>query len=211
MSSFKKLVFLSLIVLLPQTVLAAMSSTNYFIYADSLDYGGDLSTSTSNNLQDSVGSEAAIGYGTSTSYEVKAGYQGIEVGTLTLSLGSSSVSLGTLSTAGVVVTSSVLATVNTNSETGYTLSISSVSGSSLTAVSDGAVDGVGSTEEYGLALSGTHRAFVTDAAVVSSLALASYNSSVSDDATTLIFKAIRSSGTAANTYSQDLVLTAAVN
>lgn len=210
MRLFKTLLIVSLIILLPGIAQAAMSSTNYFIYADSLDYGGGESTSTSNNLQDSVGGEVAVGYSTSTSYEVKAGYQGIQVGSLTLNLSASSIDLGQPG-AGVVVTSSLIATIDTDSETGYTLSVSSVSGSALSAVGDGAVDGSGSAEEYGLAVSGEHRAYVTDAAVAASLVLSSFSSNVSADTTTLIFKAVRSSNSTAQTYSQNLVLTAAVN
>lgn len=206
----KTLSIISLIILLPHVAQAAMSSTNYFIYADSLDYGGGQATSASNNLEDSIGSEMAVGYSTSTSYEIKAGYQGIQVGSLTLSLTSNSINLGQPEV-GVVVSSSVVATVDTDSETGYTLSISSVSGSSLTAVGDGAVDGVGSAEEYGLAVSGVHSDYVTDAAVASSLVLSSFNSNITTDTTTLIFKAVRSSNSTAQTYSQDIILTAAVN
>lgn len=206
----KTLLVVSLIILLPGIAQAAMSSTNYFIYADSLDYGGGEATSTNNNLQDSVGGEVGVGYSTSTSYEVKAGYQGIQVGTLTLNLSTDSINLGQPE-AGTVVSSSLIATVDTDSETGYTLSVSSVSGSSLAAVGDGAVDGSGSAEEYGLAVSGTHRAYSTDAVVATNLVLSSFNSNVSSDTTTLIFKAVRSSISAAQTYSQNLVLTAAVN
>lgn len=210
MRLLKMLLILSLIILLPQVAQAAMSSTNYFIYADSLDYGGGEATSTSNNLQDSIGSEVAIGQSTSTNYEIKAGYQGIEIGTLTLTLNSNSIDFGQPA-AGTVVTSSLIATVDTNSATGYTLSVSDVSGSSLSAVGDGAVDGSGSTEEYGVAVSGSHAAYITDVAVANSLVLASYGSAASSDSTTLIFKAVRSSNSTAQTYSQNLVLIVAAN
>ncbi len=206
----KALLIISLIILSPNIAQAAMSSTNYFIYADSLDYGGGEATSTSNNLQDSIGSEAAVGGSTSTSYEVKAGYQGIDNGTLTLNLDSASINFGQ-PLAGIVVTSSLVAAVNTDSPTGYTLSISSVSGSALAAVSDGSVDGVGSTEEYGLAVSGVHAAYLNDVALANSLVLSSFGSIVNNDTTTLIFKAVRSADTTAQTYSQNLVLTAAAN
>ncbi|MCX6780052.1 MAG: hypothetical protein NT034_02625 [Candidatus Magasanikbacteria bacterium] len=206
----KTLLVIALILLLPGVAQAAMSSANYFIYADSLDYGGSESTSTSNNVQDSIGGEVALGSNTSTSYEIKAGYQSIEIGTLTLNLDSNTINFGQPA-AGVVVISSLVATIDTNSETGYSLSVSSVSGSSLTAVGDGAVDGVGSTEEYGLAVSGSHAAYVTDAAIVANLVLASSVTIASGDATTLTFKAVRSANTAAQSYSQTLVLTAAAN
>lgn len=194
---------------MPGVALAAMSSTNYYIYSDSLDYGGDLSTSTSNNLQDSIGGEIALGNSTSTSYQVKAGYQGVEFGTLTLSLNSNSVNLGQPAV-GVVASGSVIATVGTNSDSGYALSISGLSGTALSAVSDGTVDGSGSSEEYGLAVSGSHSAYINDAAVVSGLVLSSFFGATNDQ-TTLTFKAVRSSTSTAQTYSQDLTLTAATN
>jgi hypothetical protein len=91
------------------------------------------------------------------------------------------------------------------------LSISSVDGSSLTAVSDGAVDGAGNTEEYGLAVNGANEAYINDAAIVSSLTLASSPVAVSSDVTTLTFKAVRSSGSSSGTYSQNIVINAVAN
>lgn len=200
----------SLIILLPNIVGAAMSSTNYYIYSDSLDYGGSLATSTSYNLQDSVGSEVGMGNSTSTSYQVKAGYQGVEFGTLTLSLNSNSVDLGQPS-AGTVVTGSVVATVDTNSDSGYTLSISGVSGTALSAVSDGAVNGAGGIDEYGLAVSGSHAAYGDDRAVANGLVLSSFTGAAANVPTTLTFKAVRKADSPAQTYSQDLTLTLSAN
>jgi len=194
----------------PQMTWAAMSSTNYYVYSDTLDFGGEVSSSTSNNLQDSIGGDLAEGNSSSTSYQVKAGYQAAEIGTITLDLSSNSISFGTLS-ASTLVTSSLVATVDTNSETGYTMSISAVSGSLLSAVTDGTVDGSGSSEEYGLAVSGADAAYANDVAVASSLVLASNSGAVSSKQTTLIFKAIRASNTTAGAYSQSITLTAVVN
>jgi len=125
---------------IPGIVFGAMSSTNYFIYADTVDFGGGVGTSTNYNLQESLGGYAG-GISTSTNYQIRAGFQIVEVGILSLNLDSNSMNFGTLSTAGAVATGNINATVDTNSATGYVLSISSVNGSSLTAVSDGAVDG----------------------------------------------------------------------
>lgn len=200
---------IALIVLSPNIVWGAMSSTNYYIYSDSLDYGGGLATSTSNNFQDSVGSEIGLGNSTSTSYQVKSGYQGVEFGTLTLSLDSNSVNLGQPS-AGTVATGSVVVTIDTNSDSGYTLSISGVSGTSLAAVSDGAVNGAGGSEEYGLAVSGSHAAYADDQAVTNGLVLSSFTGGTVDQ-TTLTFKAVRKADSVAQTYSQDITLTLAAN
>ena len=200
----------TLSLLLPGFVLAAMSSTNYYIYADSVDFGGGMGTSTSYTLQDSLGGYS-VGISTSTSYQVRAGYQAAEMGQLSFSLDSNSVNLGTLSAAGVVATSDIIATITTDSATGYTLSVSGVTGSSLAAVSDGAVDSVGSGEEYGLAVSGVHAAYADDVAVANNLVLSSASSPVSSATSTLTFKAVRASGSTANTYTQTLTLVVAAN
>ncbi|EKD43654.1 MAG: hypothetical protein ACD_72C00190G0004 [uncultured bacterium] len=195
---------------IPGIVFGAMSSTNYFIYADTVDFGGGVGTSTNYNLQESLGGYAG-GISTSTNYQISAGFQIVEVGILSLNLDSNSMNFGTLSTAGAVATGNINATVDTNSATGYVLSISSVNGSSLTAVSDGAVDGAGNTEEYGLAVNGANEAYINDAAIVSSLTLASSPVAVSSDVTTLTFKAVRSSGSSSGTYSQNIVINAVAN
>lgn len=194
----------------PGLVWAAMSSTNYFIYADTVDFGGGVGTSTNFNLQDSLGGYAT-GISTSTNYKVRAGYQSAQAGVLSLSLDGSSIDLGTLQTAGVVVSGSLNATMNTDSASGYTMSISSVSGSALNVVTDGIVDGVGSGEEYGLSVSGTHAAFSNDAAIVASLILSSSVTPVTSDVSTLAFKAIRATGSVAGTYSQSIILNAIAN
>lgn len=197
-------------IFLPTIVLAAMSSTDYYIYADSLDFGGGGATSTDYNLQGSIGGEVAPGISTSTSYQVNAGYQAMVRGGLTLSLNSNSVDFGSLA-AGTVVSRSVVATVDTDSGTGYTLSVSNVSGTSLSAVADGAVDGAGGQEEYGLAVTGPHANYATDQAIVNNLTLAYFTSPAAMDNTTLVFKAVSNASSAASTYTQSLVLTAAAN
>lgn len=188
----------------------AMSSTNYFIYADSFDVGGELATSTSYSLEGTFGGEA-IGVVSSTSYEMRGGYQYMERGVLSLSLSASSVSFGTLS-ATVLKTSSVVATVTTDSINGYSLSVGSLSGTSLAAVSDGAVDGDGGSEEYGIAVSGTNRSFSDDRAVTAGLVLATTSTEMTaDEQITATFKIISATGSTAGSYSQTVTLTASAN
>lgn len=195
---------------MPGFVLAAMSSTNYFIYADTVDFGGGVGTSTSYNLQDSLGGYA-VGISTSTNFQVRAGYQSAQVGILSLSLDGNSIDLGTLSTVGTVASGNINATVNTDSSSGYTMSVSSVSGTSLSAVTDGVVDGSGSTEEYGLAVSGTNSAFSGDTAISASLILSSSVAPVTSDVSVLAFKAVRATGSVAGTYSQAIIINAIAN
>ncbi len=199
-------------IFLPVIVLAAMSSTNYYIYADSLDFGGGLGTSTDNNLQGSIGGEVSPGISTSTSYQVNAGFQAMVRGALSLNLSSNNIDFGSMNTVGTVVSSATNATVDTDSATGYTLSVDNVSGDFLAAVTDGVVDGAGgSGEEYGLAVSGNHADYAGDAAVVNNLILSHFNLPVTSDVTNLTFKAVRGSSSVAKTYNQSISLTAAAN
>jgi hypothetical protein len=208
-----KILFLFLLstILIPSLVFSAMSSTNYYIYADSVDYGGGLATSTSYDLQDSVGGGDSTGISTSTSYEVRAGYQAAVKGVLSMSLSSDNIDIGSLSASGLVFSSSMFVTVDTNSVTGYSLSISNVNGVSLADVSDGAVDGDSGSEEYGLALTGSNRMFSDDRAIVNGLVLVSSSAPVVSDQSTLIFKAVRSNNSGAASYSQLVTITASAN
>ena len=58
--------------MLPISVLAAMSSTNYMIYADSLETGGGLSSGGGYNLEDTIG-EGIISGSVGSNYTIKAG------------------------------------------------------------------------------------------------------------------------------------------
>ncbi|OGH94187.1 MAG: hypothetical protein A2538_01485 [Candidatus Magasanikbacteria bacterium RIFOXYD2_FULL_41_14] len=190
---------------------AAMSSTDYYIYADDFSVGGGLSSGGSYSLQDTVG-QSPTDISTGGSYALHSGYQYQTLGSISLSISDSSLSLGTLTSTGASSTAATTATITTDSATGYVLSISNVSGTSLAAVSDGAVDGDGSSEEYGVAASGSDAAFGTDQAVTSSLALASNAGAVSGgSATILTFKAVRGAASEAGSKSQSITLSAVAN
>lgn len=188
---------------------AAMTSTNYTIYADSVgvNSGGGEGSGGSFNLQDTLG-ESPVDATTSTSYQVLGGYQSMDAGSISLSLSNSSLNLGTLSAASVSTAGST-ATVTTNSTTGYTLSVSALSGSMPANVADGSV--TAGVEEYGLAVGGSDAAFGNDRAVVNGLALASSGSPVYQSQTTLTFKASRGSASAAGGFSQSITITASAN
>lgn len=188
-------------------VQADMTSTNYHIFADSVNTGGELSTSTNYSLQDTTG-ESPAGVQTSGSYEVRGGYQAMERGTLSVSLDSNSLNLGELSVSSVASASTV-ATITTDSDTGYNLSIGSVSGASLHSVIDGEV--TAGQEEYGVAVSGVGASFADDQAVTGGLLLASEPGVTTDRAITLTFKASRAAGSASATYSQSIVLATMAN
>ncbi len=187
--------------------LAAMSSASYQISADYIGVGGGWSSSTNYTLNDSV-ANLGSGFVSSTSYQVQGGFVSNDSGTIGLSISATSVSLGTLSVS-AVSSGSVVATVTTDQSTGFTLAVGSVSGSSPTAVSDGAV--TAGSEEYGITTSGTYSAVSTHVAVVAGLTLASASVPVTNEATTLTFKASRNTNSTAATYSQTVVLSAATN
>jgi hypothetical protein len=194
----------------PQAALGEMTSTNYSIYADSVGFGGlNNSTSTSYTLSDTAG-EAGAETATSTTYTLRGGFQAMEQDqTLSLTVSTSSLSLGTLSKTAVSNATTTFS-VNTNSLTGYTVSISEVSGTSPATVSDGAV--TAGADEYGVATVGDHGAISGEASVIAGRVLASFNNSTSGYATTtLVFRASYLTDSLAGSYSQTVSLIASAN
>ncbi len=187
---------------------AEMTSTNYTIYADTISAGGLESAGGTYDLQDTLG-ESPAGVATSTSYEVRGGYQSMVSSSLSISLSAGSVSLGDLDVTSVK-SANVVAAVSTDSEGGYSLSISGVSGSALAAVADGSV--TAGSEEYGFSASGADVQLASgDWAVVAGLVLASNGAAVYDRQTTLTFKASRGGATLPGSYSQVITLAAVGN
>jgi hypothetical protein len=191
----------------PSASWGLMSSTNYTIFADSVDSGGVLSVSGTYSLQDTVG-ESPVGSSTSSVYEVIGGYQAMDWSVLVIDINTSTINLGTLNTS-EVATSAVVAIVTADASSGYVLSIGSVSGSSLTAVSDGTVSA--GSEEYGIAASGIDAAFSTDQGIVAGLNLSSSSTPVTNAQTNLTFKAAISGSSSAGSRSQTVTLMASTN
>ncbi len=201
------LTFIFFVFLYPAVVNSSMTSTNYTIFADAVGFGGDLSSSTSYTLQDTVG-ELAVGSTTSTSYTIRGGFQASDRGMISLTILSSSLSFGTLSVSSVA-TVSTTASVAVGSETGYSLSISSQSGTMWTTLT-GTVDA--GSEEFGVLVTGTDRAFSDTAALSSSLVLASNSNSLNETRSTdVAFEAAISSATTPGSYSKSITLTASAN
>jgi hypothetical protein len=203
--------FLSILLLgflaLPSASWGLMSSTNYTIFADSVDSGGSLSTGGVYSLQDTTG-ESPVGSVASSTYEVIGGFQAMDRSTLSISIDTATIDLGVLSVS-EVATSSAVVSVTASASDGYTLSVGSVSGTSLTGVSDGAV--TAGSEEYGVAVSGSGAAFGDDQAIIAGLNLASSASAVTNAQTTLTFKAAMSSASTAGGRSQSITLTASAS
>ena len=180
---------------------------SYRIYADVIDTGGGLSEGGIYGLEDSWGEAIA----TTTSggvYEVRGGYQAMVSSSISISFSDSTLDLGDIYRAGVSSVGTVV-TITTDDESGYALSIGEVSGTSLTAVADGAV--TAGSEEYGFAASGDDNLLSGDNAVAVGLQIAVSSTPVYNSQETLTFKASVSKVTTAGARSQTIILQASAN
>jgi hypothetical protein len=192
---------------LPQLAYGEMTSTNYTIIFDAIGVaGGGYSTSTSYSLSDTVG-EVGAGTVTSTSYTVEGGYQSAYFGTLSYSLDTNTVNLGSLSTS-AINSANVVATVSVDNS-GYTLSMANVNGVMPAAVVGGVM--VAGTEAYGVSASGAHSAVAGDVPVTNGLLVSSSTAAVSGEQTTITFKATAGSASTPGNYSQTIDLVASAN
>jgi hypothetical protein len=110
---------------------ASMSSTNYSIQTDSLNFGGENSSSTSYGEQDTLG-EIATGLSSSTDYAIGAGYQQMLTSFISLS-SAANVTLPSIS--GIMSGTSMASStwvVTTDDTAGYQLSISAGASPALT-------------------------------------------------------------------------------
>ena len=108
-----------------------MSSTNYSIQSDSLNFGGGNSTST-NYIQESTGGEVATGFSSSTNYIMSAGYQ--QMNTVAISIvppGSVTMSPNIGGVTGGTSNGSTNFTVTTDDPAGYTSTIQASSSPAL--------------------------------------------------------------------------------
>ena len=124
---FRKLQFTFCLVLLlgGTSVLEAQvrSSSNYQIQSDSINAGGGFSSST-NFVQESTVGEIATGIGTSSSYELRAGYQQMQASFISISASPNVVMDTTIDgVIGGVSNGSTTVTVITDDPAGYELSI----------------------------------------------------------------------------------------
>jgi hypothetical protein len=191
----------------PSASLGVMSSTNYTIFADSIDSGGALSASGTYSLEDTLG-ESAPSSTASSGFEILGGYQYMDWSVLAIEVDTANVDLGNLTVA-QVANSSVVVSVTADADSGYVLSVGSTGGTSLAPVSDGAV--TAGDEEYGVAVAGTDAVFADDRAVVAGLNLSASSTAVTFAQTSLIFKAAMSASTATGARSQSITLSASTN
>lgn len=100
-----------------------MSSTNYRMERDSINFGGGLSTSTSYSSESTFG-EAGTGSSTAASYNLNAGYQQMDVTILSLTIPGNTAMTPTINgTVGGTANASAALNVKTNNSLGYTLQI----------------------------------------------------------------------------------------
>lgn len=208
------LVSISLILASVSGVYAEMSSTNYKIQTDSINFGGsDYGASTNYKIQETLGEEAP-GISQSANYQTRAGYRQMLVAEplFSFTLSANTCVLGTLST-GSVSSCNYDITTTTNAASGYTTTLTAdgalrtASAADINNVSDGAV--TAGSEEYGVALTGSDRAFADEQGIPTSpstLTVASNSGSVTNSSVTITNKAAISAATAAGSYSQSVTV-----
>lgn len=206
-------VFISILALwMPSAGLALMNSESYINWMDSLNFGGEeTSTSTNYKFQDTLG-EIGTGQITSTNYAGLIGFRQVESDPkMTFTISSNSIAFGTLTTS-AVSSDSITITTTTNAIDGYvttiyeTENLETIVGADIDDVTDGEV--TAGAEEYGVRTSGAHGQMNgADTAIVSTPGVvASYSSWINSSAVTITFKAAISTVTAAGNYSHNVTL-----
>lgn len=199
-------------ILIPQAVLAYMSSSDYILWFDSLNIGGEeTSSSTNYKLRDTLG-EIGTGRIESTSYAGLIGFRQTESDPkFTFSISANSIDFGSL-TVGSVYQENYTITTTTNAVNGYQTTIYEdgnlrmASGSDIDDVVDGEV--TANSEEYGIRTSGAEGQMNSaDTAITSSpQVVASYSSWISGSTVTVNHKVSVSLTTAAGYYTHTVTL-----
>lgn len=198
------MLILTLGLILPLAAYAAMSSTNYYIYADSIDAGGVFGTSSLYSLHSVIG-ETGVGTVSSTSYEIRGGYLAMDRGYLSLDLTSNSINLGDLNTT-TVSAASTTATISTDAVNGYGLSVASAvwNGASLADVTVPIF--VAGTEAYGMVTSTIGGSDSDAFSIINNRLINTNVNPAINDRVVLTVKAAIGSATAAATYRQNITL-----
>ncbi len=206
------LIFVTLILLFPQIILAYMSSSNYIIWLDSLNIAGEeTSSSTNYKLRDTMG-EIGTGIIESESYRGLIGFRRIEPEPkISFWISANSLDFGSLPLGSVKTVEHNVST-RTNAEYGYVTTIyedgnlRTVIGDDIDDVTDGEV--TGGSEEYGIRTSGAHGQMNSaDTAITSTpQVVASYSSWINLSTVTITYKVSISSTSAAGYYSHIVTL-----
>lgn len=192
----------------------AMTGGAYELYADSfVVIDSEAVSGGEYTLTGSAGEGTAV-VGSGGVYELRGGFQAQDVGILSLNLNPGTLSFASLSSASVS-TGGVVLSVSTDSNTGYSLSLSEdgnlrSGGNAIDDVSDGTV--TAGEEEYGVRTSGADAVGTgSDRAISGSLVVASGSGRATDAQTTVQFRVGISPTTPAGNYSQALTFTLSVN
>jgi len=203
---------LFVVLLWPLISKSEMNSANYTIYADNFSIGGDIPASgelLGGNYQlfDSVG-EWNAGFPLNANYEIRAGFQAMEIGELKLVIDNGSLNLGALDVTKIVSSTTNISVIS-GAQSGYILSIGSADPSPITAVADGEV--TAGSEEYGVEITGDNANFITDEAINPGLVLASSTAGTQGDYLVFKVKAARNSTTNYGSKSQNITLNLSAN
>jgi hypothetical protein len=207
------LVFISLFTFWrPAVSEALMNSANFINWMDSLNFGGEeTSSSASYQLQDTLG-EMGTGRITSASYAGLIGFRQTEADPkMTFTISGNSVDFGTLTTS-AVSTGDITITTTTNAIDGYvttiyeTENLKTAGGADINDVADGSV--TAGSEEYGIRTSGAAGQMNgADTAITTTpQSVAAYASWINGSAVTITFKAAISSITLAGYYTHTVTL-----
>lgn len=194
-----------------------MTSENYKVFVDVISVGGDLTTSTSYQVNSTIGEAAGVHetVSTSTNYNLAAGFQAMaNVFSLSATLSTNAIALGALST-GAISTVAQTITVTTNATNGYTVTVQEDgelrSGSN--AIPDANGDIAAGTAAYGIRTSGNAGKMndIDTAITAAAKTLASTSTPATSEATSITYKATAGSNTADGSYSQTLTFTTVAN
>lgn len=214
MKRFFLSLLLTFIILFPVSLHAEMTGGSYQIYADSFSVISNTTSTGGSFTLSGTGGELSPTSTTGGTYDLRGGFQAAERGILSASLSAATVALGTVTTT-AVSTGSLILTVSTDSETGYTLSMTedgnlrTNTGDTIDDVADGTV--TAGAEEYGIQTTGLDGLLTTDTAINGSVAVASTSSTVSNRQTTVVFSAGISPTTPAGSYQHTVTFTVTVN
>ena len=223
MTAFRITILIIVLALFPLMGYAAMSSTNYKITSDSFNSGGAIDAASDNYKMDVTVGEQGAGWLTSDNYIIGAGFEFMQYeSVLSLTISDTTMNLGTL-TANAVGTDSHTLTVTTTNGTGYTMTIQAnhklrtAGGADIDDVAEDTQVTAGS-EAYGIALVGGSDSTEEgdfnddDTPVPTSAAnILSSSAPVTDEVSTVTYRAAIDSNTAAGDYGQTVTYSITAN
>lgn len=193
-----------------------MEGTDVTIYADSFSFVNAAYTTSTLFSLSLTGGELGATTTSGTIFAVRGGFQGAERGILTYTVSPSTITLGPMTYAGGVSSAGTIITVSTDSETGYSVSLTEdgnlrSGGNDINDVSDGEV--TAGSEEYGIRASGDDALISgsADRAISGAMLLASSAGEVSSRQTTVEFRAAVDAQTPLGTYGHGITFTVTVN